>query len=58
MTAPSTCGYLRAVIVELDDELAVFADHAVTRSVETVDVTLQPVPECDPRDRETVTRVA
>ena len=47
----------RAVAVELDDEVPVLAEHAMARPVEAVDVVLEPVPQRDARDGETVARL-
>ena len=41
----------RAVHVDLDDELPVFAEHAMARPVEAVHVVLEAVPQRDARDR-------
>ena len=49
--------HLRAVHVELDDELPVLAEHAVPRPVEPVHVALQAVAQRDARDREPAARV-
>ena len=57
MTAPSTCGVAAAVPVELDDEAAVLAEHAVPRPVEPVHVVLEPVAQRDARDRQAVARL-
>ena len=48
---------LRAVRVELEHELAVLAEEAVARPVETVHVALQPMAQGDTRDREPAARV-
>ena len=57
MTAPSTCGVAAPCAVELDDEVAVLAEHAVPRPVEAVHVVLEPVPQRDARDRQAVARL-
>ena len=57
ITAPRICGVGRAVHVELDDDVAVLAEHPVPRAVEAVHVVLQPVAQRDARDREAVAGV-
>ena len=47
----------RAVPVELDDEVAVLAEHAVPRPVEPVHVVLEAVAQRDARDRQAVARL-
>ena len=57
MIAPSTCGVAAACAVDLDDELAVLAEHAVAGAVEAVHVVLEAVAQRDARDHEAVARL-
>ncbi len=43
--------------VDFDHQESLFADDTVARAVEAVLVVLQPVPQCNARDRQAVTRL-